>query len=738
MRAAFAFLTVLGGASTPTPRALRWFPIVGCIVGGLVGAVWWAAGEAVLALPAAVVAVAADLAITGMLHVDGLADASDGLLPHADRERRLRIMREPGVGAYGVAVVAITLVARVAGFASIGPDIALVAGLWCASRTSIALAPAWLPYAREEGIAKAFVSRPATALGRARVPRRRRTRLARAGCAGSRGRPRGRDRQHRCAGARTRADRWIHRRRAGRRDRRRGDGRPARRGSTVVNRLLGAAAGLALDRLLGEPPARVHPVAVFGRAMTTVEGALYQDARPSGLAYSATGVALGAGAGIVAGSTTAVVGLAAAGRMLRAQAEDVGARLEADDLDGARAALPALVGRDPDELDASAVAAAVVESVAENTVDAVVAPALWGALGGAVGAGAYRAINTMDAMIGHRSPRYARFGWGSARLDDVASYLPARVTALLVCAARPVRWREVTRRGAARRTGASVPERGRRRGRVRGRPRRRARRPAPLRGAPRGSPPSRRRAAARRARHRACGAPRRPGRAVVRIDARRRRSRRRRAVPISEADLPCVGGERPRAGYPGPQRADPWRRSPRFRASTEATGCTSRACSGSSPTRSSTSRRASTPSHPTSRRASRPRRARSPGIPTSSLHVRRSPRPWVSTSSASCSRTAGPRPSRSSPPLGLLAASTSPTSRSTRATSATSAPTHRVGARTHTIRPAGSPGPASEPRCGTRRSIPSPRAHGRVETRAPSWSGRARRCSRVRGCAWGT
>jgi adenosylcobinamide-GDP ribazoletransferase len=162
MRAAFAFLTVLGGASTPTPRALRWFPIVGCVVGGLVGAVWWAAGEAMLALPAAVVAVAADLAVTGMLHVDGLADASDGLLPHAERERRLRIMREPGIGAYGVAVVAITLVARVAGFASIGPDIALVVGLWCASRTAIALAPAWLPYARDEGLAAAFVSSPAT------------------------------------------------------------------------------------------------------------------------------------------------------------------------------------------------------------------------------------------------------------------------------------------------------------------------------------------------------------------------------------------------------------------------------------------------------------------------------------------------------------------------------------------------------------------------------------------------
>jgi adenosylcobinamide-phosphate synthase len=141
--------------------------------------------------------------------------------------------------------------------------------------------------------------------------------------------------------------------------------------------------------------------------------------------------------------------------MLRTEAGSVRARLDAGDLDGARAALPALVGRDPTDLDASGVAAAVVESLAENTVDAVVAPALWGALGGAVGAGAYRAVNTMDAMIGHRSPRYARFGWGSARLDDVASYLPARVTALLVCAARPSRTREVAR--AVRRDAPAHP-----------------------------------------------------------------------------------------------------------------------------------------------------------------------------------------------------------------------------------------------------------------------------------------
>ncbi len=88
-------------------------------------------------------------------------------------------------------------------------------------------------------------------------------------------------------------------------------------------------------------------------------------------------------------------------------------------------------------------ARAVVESVAENTVDAVVAPACWAAMGGAAGAGAYRAVNTLDAMVGHRNERYRRFGWAAARLDDVANWIPARLTGLLVATVRPARAREI-------------------------------------------------------------------------------------------------------------------------------------------------------------------------------------------------------------------------------------------------------------------------------------------------------
>ncbi|MEW6477176.1 MAG: adenosylcobinamide-phosphate synthase CbiB [Actinomycetota bacterium] len=135
--------------------------------------------------------------------------------------------------------------------------------------------------------------------------------------------------------------------------------------------------------------------------------------------------------------------LMVAGRALGDEARAIGDRLVDDDLDGARRRLPALVGRDPESLDAKGVARAVVESVAENTVDAVVAPACWAALGGAAGAGFYRAVNTLDAMVGHRNERYGRFGWASARLDDAANWIPARLTGLLVAAVRPGRAREV-------------------------------------------------------------------------------------------------------------------------------------------------------------------------------------------------------------------------------------------------------------------------------------------------------
>ncbi len=203
------------------------------------------------------------------------------------------------------------------------------------------------------------------------------------------------------------------------------------------NRAAAAGAGVVLDRLLGEPLVRPHPVAAFGWAMQRLEKTLYLDDRLQGTAYLGAGVGAAVVAGGVVRSTAAGTYLAVAGRSLADEARAVAALLAAGDLDAARAALPALVGRDPSGLSADEVARAVVESVAENAVDAVVAPALWGAAAGATGALAHRATNTLDSMVGHRGGRYERFGWASARADDVAAWVPARVTAGLVAFVRP-------------------------------------------------------------------------------------------------------------------------------------------------------------------------------------------------------------------------------------------------------------------------------------------------------------
>ena len=203
------------------------------------------------------------------------------------------------------------------------------------------------------------------------------------------------------------------------------------------------ALGLVADRLLGEPPSSVHPVVAFGRVMRGVERSLYRDRRAAGVAHALIGAGVGVAAGGLVGSAAIATWVAVAGRALGEAATAIGGALVAGDLDGARDLLPALVGRDPSALDEKEIARAVVESVAENTVDAVVAPALWAAVAGAPGALGYRAVNTLDAMVGHRSARYENYGWASARLDDVAGWVPARATAALVAGVRPTSARAV-------------------------------------------------------------------------------------------------------------------------------------------------------------------------------------------------------------------------------------------------------------------------------------------------------
>ena len=157
MRRAFAFLTILGGSAEPTPTTFAWFPLVGAVVGLIVGGLWWVTARHGAAALAAAVALAADLAVTGLLHVDGLADAGDGLLAPMSRERRLAVMAEPTIGAFGVASVVGVLLVRYGAFASARPAPLLVAALWCASRTAMVAISEVLPYAREGGIVSAFV-----------------------------------------------------------------------------------------------------------------------------------------------------------------------------------------------------------------------------------------------------------------------------------------------------------------------------------------------------------------------------------------------------------------------------------------------------------------------------------------------------------------------------------------------------------------------------------------------------
>jgi adenosylcobinamide-phosphate synthase len=105
--------------------------------------------------------------------------------------------------------------------------------------------------------------------------------------------------------------------------------------------------------------------------------------------------------------------------------------LAAGDIEAARKAVSMIVGRDANQLEEAGIAGAAIESLAENTSDGVVAPLFWGALFGLPGIVGYRAINTLDSMIGHRSERHEAFGWAAARIDDVANFIPARLTGLL-------------------------------------------------------------------------------------------------------------------------------------------------------------------------------------------------------------------------------------------------------------------------------------------------------------------
>lgn len=217
---------------------------------------------------------------------------------------------------------------------------------------------------------------------------------------------------------------------------------------------------LAIDALCGWPPwlhARIgHPVTWLGRLTAALDRrcnvATATDSvrRAAGAGTAAAVIAISAAVAAAVAAVlpegwagTVLAGAVAwplvASRSLHDHVAAVAAPLSAGDLDAARSAVAMIVGRDPQHLDLAGVSRAALESLAENTSDGVVAPLLWGALLGLPGIAAYKAINTMDSMIGHRTPRHQAFGWAAARIDDAANLLPARLTGLLLalCSSQP-------------------------------------------------------------------------------------------------------------------------------------------------------------------------------------------------------------------------------------------------------------------------------------------------------------
>jgi len=205
--------------------------------------------------------------------------------------------------------------------------------------------------------------------------------------------------------------------------------------------------GLVVDLLVGDPPNRWHPVAWHGRLASWCERRCYRDSRLAGAVIWALAVlpalALGTlleGCGIVEPGALAVV---VGGRSLAGEALEVARLIEEGDLEGARVQVRRLVGRDAEGLEAQEVARAAIESVAENATDSLVAPWWWYQVAGVPGAFLFRASNTLDAMFGHRSARYLRFGWASAKVDDLLAAPGALVAVCATMLLRPGRIRAI-------------------------------------------------------------------------------------------------------------------------------------------------------------------------------------------------------------------------------------------------------------------------------------------------------
>lgn len=222
----------------------------------------------------------------------------------------------------------------------------------------------------------------------------------------------------------------------------------------MLTRAAGLAVGYGLDRLLGDPR-RGHPVALLGRAASALERRTYADTVAAGATHVGLVVGGSAAAAVVVGRlaachpvtkvawTAAVTWAVLGGRSLDREVAAVADHLERDDLPAARQQVGRVVGRDTAPLDTSGVARAAIETLAENTSDAVIGSLVWGAILGPAGLVAHRATNTLDAMIGHRTARYQRFGKVAARLDDVLNWLPALLGATLAAGTSSAAWHAI-------------------------------------------------------------------------------------------------------------------------------------------------------------------------------------------------------------------------------------------------------------------------------------------------------
>ncbi|KQW28633.1 cobalamin biosynthesis protein CobD [Rhizobium sp. Root274] len=218
---------------------------------------------------------------------------------------------------------------------------------------------------------------------------------------------------------------------------------------------------LVLDRIIGDPPwlwrQVPHPVVIFGKGIDAFErrlngkGFTPEGRRLNGVLTILALLLLAVVTGAILSQLASRLGLVGllleivvvavflAQKSLGDHVLAVAEGLRSDGLAGGRRAVAMIVGRDPNTLDQSGVCRAAIESLSENFADGVVAPVFWYALAGLPGLLAYKMLNTADSMIGHKNERFLEFGWASARLDDLANWPAARLSALLIAAAAAIR-----------------------------------------------------------------------------------------------------------------------------------------------------------------------------------------------------------------------------------------------------------------------------------------------------------